>query len=257
MNSLLKYIELNHGSIPLILSVPHGGELICEEIPTRSSGIRGIDKNTIFLAQDLIRQIQKIYLIRTDKIEKPSFIFCNIARSKIDLNRPIDKAFNQNSTIAKEVYMFYHNAIRNYIAHNIEVYNKSLLLDIHGFETKNRPPGFRDVDIILGTDNLKSLFAKPIKKRKWSNNIRGDIIKKFLELDIPIAPGHPRRREYLLSGGYITKKYGASQIRRSETIQIEFSDRIRFQNIDLKLLVLKSLAKIIFKYFNHSNFLEN
>jgi len=250
MESLNKYIQHKKGTIPLILSVPHGGELKCEEIPTRSIGIRGVDKNTIFLAQDLIQQIKNIYFTRKNRPEIPSFVFSNVARNKIDLNRTIGKAFNQDSPLARKVYVSYHNTLKKFITLNIEVYNKSLLLDIHGFETRSRPRGFRDVDIILGTDNLKSLVGKPIKKSRWSDNVRGDIIKKFLELDIPIAPGHPRRREYVLSGGYITKKYGASQIKNSETIQIEFSDRIRIHNMDLKLIVLKSLAEILFKYFN-------
>ncbi|TFG16453.1 MAG: hypothetical protein EU531_06475 [Promethearchaeota archaeon] len=255
MEDLNNYITHAKGTIPLILSVPHGGELLCEDIPTRTDGILGIDKNTIFLTQDLIQQVKNIYYEKKNQIEKPSFIFCNLPRSKIDLNRPIHKAFDQSSILAKIVYFSYHNTLEKYITHNKANYKKSLLLDIHGFEVKSRPRGFRDVDIILGTDNLKSLYAKPIKKKEWSDNIRGNIIKKFLEQDIAIAPGHPRRREYVLSGGYITKKYGASQIRNSQTIQIEFSDRIRIHNEELKRIVLNSLAEVIFKYFKTSNFL--
>lgn len=252
MENLYQYIQYKQGTIPLILSVPHGGELKCEEIPTRTNGIRGIDKNTIFLAQDLIYHIQNIYSRRMVNKETPSYIFCNITRSNIDLNRPLENAFNQNSILAKKIYFTYHNCLKNYIAHNIDIFNKSLLLDIHGFETKSRPPGYRDVDVVLGTDNLKSLFEKPIKKRDWGDNIRGEIIKKFIELGISIAPGHPRRREYVLSGGYITKIYGASQIKHSKTIQMEFSDRVRNHNRNLKNLILKSLTEILFKYFNQS-----
>jgi N-formylglutamate amidohydrolase len=252
MEDLDKYITYEKGTIPLILSVPHGGDQIYEEIPERSSGILGIDKNTILLTENLIDHIQSVYQDRINKKEKPSFIFCKVTRSKIDLNRPIEKAFNQTSILAKKVYQKYHEILKQYILHNIEIYNKSLLFDIHGFEVRSRPWGFRDVDIILGTNNLKSLFTASVKKKDWKNNIRGEIISKFLELDIPIAPGHQRRREYVLSGGYITKKYGASQLKNSESIQIEFSDRIRNYDGDLKSKVLKSLAEIIFTYFNQS-----
>lgn len=250
MEDLDKYITYEKGTIPLILSVPHGGDQIYEEIPERSSGILGIDKNTILLAENLIDHIQSVYQDRIDKKEKPSFIFCKVTRSKIDLNRPIKNAFNQTSIIAKMIYQRYHEILKKYIFHNIEIFNRSLLFDIHGFEVKSRPQGFRDVDIILGTNNLKSIFDKPVKKKDWNKNIRGEIISKFLDLDIPIAPGHQRRREYVLSGGFITKKYGASQVKNSESIQIEFSDRIRIYNGDLRSRVLKSLAEIVFKYFN-------
>ena len=257
MEDLSKYIIHKKGSMPLILSVPHGGEEICKEIPSRSTGILGIDKNTISLAQELIDHIQNTYRDRNYQIEKPSIIYCNIARNKIDLNRPLEKAFDQSSVLAKNVYLFYHGTLRKYINYNIETFNRSLILDIHGFETKSRPKGFRDVDIIIGTNNLKSLYAKALKKKDWSKNIRGEIVKKFLELEIPIAPGHQRRREYVLSGGYITKKYGASNIKNSQAMQIEFSDRIRIHNENLKTLVLKSLAETIFNEFNSINLLHD
>ncbi len=249
-----KYVSHEKGAIPLILSVPHGGELIYEEIPTRSLGILGIDKKTIQLAQELIQEFQSIYFRKTSENKKPSFVFCNVTRRKIDLNRPIEKAFNHESQLAKYIYHFYHKTIQEYIFHNIEAYNRSLLIDIHGFERNKRPQGFRDVDIILGTDNLKSMYSNSLKKKDLSKNLRGLIVKKFLELNIPIAPGHQRRREYVLSGGYITKKYGASNIPKSQSMQIEFSDRIRLYDNDLRKTVLKTLAEIIFDEFSHFNF---
>ena len=77
MEGLNRYITHKKGTIPLILSVPHGGKLISQEIPTRSRGILGIDKNTILLAQDFIQLIQSIYSRRMNKMGTPSFIFCN------------------------------------------------------------------------------------------------------------------------------------------------------------------------------------
>ncbi|MFX1446453.1 MAG: hypothetical protein ACFFHV_23930, partial [Promethearchaeota archaeon] len=178
---------------------------------------------------------------------KPFYIISKIHRSKIDLNRNKKEAYNQESFFAREIYEFYHNKIKDWIFENLNAYNRSLLIDIHGFEREARPQGFRDVDIILGTDNLKSLFSISIPKRIWEKNIRGNIIRKFLQSNIPIAPGHPRRREYVLSGGYITTQYGASTIPKSQAIQIEFSDRIRIYDIELKQKVLTILTDAIFE----------
>lgn len=250
MEDLSKLIVHTKGTMPLILSVPHGGEFLCDEIPTRLVGICGIDKNTINLAQELVEKIFNVYYKRKEQTQKPSLIFCNVARNKIDLNRPIETAFNNSSKFAKSIYQKYHDTLKKYVIQNIETHGTSLLLDIHGFEAKSRPPGFRDVDLILGTDNLKSLCNTPIKKNEWSNNIRGNIINTFLDLEISIAPGHPGRKEYVLSGGYITQKYGASQIFNSQALQIEFSDRIRVHDEQLKKKVLNSLAEIIFDHFN-------
>jgi N-formylglutamate amidohydrolase len=46
-------IEYNRGSIPLIISVPHGGTTICDHIPRRTNGIHGIDKDTIIFLGEL------------------------------------------------------------------------------------------------------------------------------------------------------------------------------------------------------------
>jgi hypothetical protein len=176
-----------------------------------------------------------------------------VRRSKIDLNRNEHDAFNQNSFLAREIYWFYHNKIEEWILINLNKYNRSLLIDIHGFERNARPQGFRDVDIILGTNNLESLFSNPTKKRNWDKNIRGKIIDGMLKLSIPVAPGHPRRKEYVLTGGYITTQYGASRFLRSQTIQIEFSDRVRLYDKDLKESVIKTLASILFEDLNETN----
>ncbi len=250
MLNLKEYVEFQKGSIPLIISVPHGGALDCKNIPKRLNGILGIDGETIEIARELIERIKTNFKKQNLVIGSPSYIFSKVGRNKIDLNRNEKEAFNSNSVIAKEIYNAYHNKVREFVLSNLKLYNSSLLIDIHGFEKNKRPPGFRDVDIILGTNNLASFFSEPIIKKDWGDNIRGKIIQKFLDLKIPIAPGHPKRKEYVLTGGYITKKYGASQIPQSQAIQIEFSDKIRIQDQVLRELVLNSLAEILVKNIN-------
>lgn len=241
------FIEFGRGDIPLIISVPHGGLLVCDSIPERSNGISGIDKGTIEFSKDLIKHLKRNFKIKASGKNNPSYLISKIRRSQIDLNRDKSVAYVQTSLFAQEIYNFYHNKIKELIHSNLECYNRSLLIDIHGFEKKSRPPGFRDVDVILGTNNLDSLFTESIPKRDWGKNIRGKIIQKCLELNIPIAPGHPRRREYALTGGYITHRYGASHfLAGSKTIQIEFSDKIRIYDKELRELVLTSLAIILF-----------
>lgn len=253
MKEINKYIEFEVGNIPLIISVPHGGLLECDSIPQRTEGVLGIDRGTVDLAKNLIKQISIEFDSGKEGFKTPFNIISKVRRNKIDLNRSEHEAFNQNSFIAKEIYRFYHNKIEELILTNLNKYNRSLLIDIHGFERDARPQGFRDVDIILGTNNLESLFSKPIKKRDWDKNVRGRIIKKMLELGIPVAPGHPRRKEYVLTGGYITTQYGASRFLQSQTIQIEFSDRVRLYDKNLKERVINTLAHILFEDWHESN----
>lgn len=241
------YLEFQKGTIPLIISVPHGGTLECENIPKRSHGILGIDGKTVEIAKKLMGLIRANFREQNLESKFPSYIISKVRRSKIDLNRNEAEAFNPSSIIAREIYISYHNKLREFVIDNLNFFSRSLLIDIHGFEKEKRPPGFRDVDIIIGTNNYESLFSKPTLRKDLGNNIRGKIIQKFIDLEIPIAPGHPKRKEYVLTGGYITKKYGASQIHNSQALQMEFSDRIRIKDHKLRELVLNALANILVK----------
>ncbi len=247
MSLIDNLIRFERGTIPLIISVPHGGKLECESIPERVKGVLGIDKSTIKLAQNLISHIKKISKLHTSIEKSPSYIISHIRRSKIDLNRKEGEAFNTSSTLAKDLYQLYHKTLKSLILENLRSFNQSLLIDIHGFEKKNRPSGFRDVELIFGTNNLESFYSETLPKKSLDSNLRGNLINKFLELNIPIAPGHPKRKEYVLTGGYITKQYGASHIPKSKAIQIEFSDRVRLFDKDLRNVVLLTLAEIFFK----------
>ncbi len=245
MNVLSKFVDFKKGDIPLILSIPHGGSMEDINIPKRESGILGIDVNTIELAFQMISEIKKITKENLSIVKEPSYILLKVHRSIIDLNREEEEAFNEKSQLARDIYYFYLNSLKELIYSNVEQFNHSFLIDIHGFEKEKRPSGYRDVEIVIGTNNLKSLFQMEIPKKDWSKNIRGRIIKRIIDLGIEIAPGHPRRKEYVLTGGLITQKYGASQIPKSQAIQLEFSDTIRYKDVDLREKVLKTLADII------------
>jgi len=244
------YFNYERGTIPLLISVPHGGSFKVENIPDRASGIYGVDKETVSLAFDLIENINKVFQFNSKNVKSPSYIISKVERLKIDFNRKESEAFHKKSSLAKEIYQFYHSKINELISYNLNEFKRSLLIDIHGFERAKRPKGFRDVELVLGTKNLETMFKDKISKQDRGKNFRGKIVKKFNELNIPIAPGHPRRREYVLTGGYIVQKYGASRIKNSQAIQIEFSDTIRLYDEKLREKTLNSLAQLFFEEFN-------
>jgi N-formylglutamate amidohydrolase len=241
------YIEFSKGNIPIILSVPHGGILEVERIPDRKHGIKGIDKNTIEIARNLIEIIRQK---SGTALKVPSYVFCNVARIKVDINRPKSKAFAKNSELAGSIYLDYHQRLKELIFSNLNSFNKSLLVDIHGFETERRPHGFRDVDIIIGTNNLESIVRNKIPKRDWGKNIRGRMIKSFIQKGINTAPGHHLRREFVLKGGFITQSYGFSQIENSQALQIELSDRVRILDKNLRAEVLQILGEVLYREIN-------
>ena len=244
------YFECRRGTIPLILSVPHGGTTKFDNIPDRINGIHGVDKDTVRLAFGLIENINKLFQLTSKDIRTPSYIISKIKRVKIDFNRKESEAFHVKSSLAREIYQSYHNKIQELIFFNLNKFKRSLLIDIHGFEKIKRPKGFRDVELVLGTNNLESMFPNKLPKKDWGKNFRGKIVRKFNDLNIPIAPGHHNRKEYVLTGGYIIQKYGASRIEDSQAIQIEFSDTIRLYDEELREKTLNSLAQLFIEEFN-------
>ncbi|MHA1479626.1 MAG: hypothetical protein ACTSPU_15640, partial [Promethearchaeota archaeon] len=98
------YIEHCQGSIPLIISVPHGGSLMVERIPDRVEGIHGIDRNTVNIACSLRKKISKLFGLNQENTKVPSYIISKVHRIKIDFNRKPSKAFNKESNMAKKLY---------------------------------------------------------------------------------------------------------------------------------------------------------
>lgn len=244
------FIECRRGTIPLIFSVPHGGSTNFDNIPDRTDGILGIDKDTVNLTLDLIENINELFQQTKNDIKTPSYILSKIKREKIDFNRKELEAFYLGSNLARKVYHYYHNQVQELISYNLNKFKRSLLIDVHGFEKSKRPKGYRDVELVLGTNNLESMFPYRLAKKEWGKNFRGKIIRKFNELNIPIAPAYHTRKEYVLTGGYIIQKYGASRIKNSQAIQIEFSDKIRLYDDELREKTLNSLAQLFFEEFS-------
>ena len=241
------YVECRKGTIPLIFSVPHGGTTNFDTIPDRTGGIHGVDKDTVKLAFELVENITSLFQRTFKDIRTPSYVISKIKRVKIDFNRKESEAFFFKSNVAREIYQYYHSKIQELISYNLNKFKRSLLIDIHGFEKSKRPNGFRDVELVLGTNNLESMFPNKLPKKEWGKNFRGKIVRTFNELNIQIAPGHHARKEYVLTGGYIIQKYGASRIKNSQAIQIEFSDTIRLHDDQLREKTLKSLAQLFFE----------
>ncbi|MHA1195082.1 MAG: hypothetical protein ACTSRH_03810 [Promethearchaeota archaeon] len=242
-----EYFDYFQGDLPIIFSVPHGGDFLSNNIPSRKEGILGIDINTIQLTNLIIKKLIMLFENEGSVYKNPSWIMSKIHRSKIDFNRDEKNAYFSGSKLAKQLYDFYHGKLLEFIKYNLNEFSFSLLFDIHGFDKKDIPFNFPIVDIVIGTNNMQTIIGYNTRRFEWKNTIRGKIIKLFLKEGIKIAPNKPVRREYVLTGGYIVNKYGAMNIKNSMTIQIEFSDDVRMNNLLLKEKVISILADAIYQ----------
>src|SRR5262245_29959473 len=86
------YIEYIAGNAPVILTAPHGGDLLPASIPDRTAARCGgsatttTDLNTI----DLVRAMQARYFARFGQY--PHVVIAHIARRKLDANRTAPEA---------------------------------------------------------------------------------------------------------------------------------------------------------------------
>lgn len=100
------YTEYDKGTLPIIISVPHGGSLTPSTIPDRTCNSPTLvtDGYTISLA----RQIDSSLFNLTGK--HPHIIYCNLKRTKIDCNREIIEGACGNAE-AIQAWNEFHNFI--------------------------------------------------------------------------------------------------------------------------------------------------
>ncbi|MEO9570451.1 MAG: T9SS type A sorting domain-containing protein [Polaribacter sp.] len=124
-NSSKKYIEYIPGTMPVIISAPHGGTLTGSELSTRSCGTGEMDDNTDIL----IREIQKKCYEQFGVY--PYIIINNLRRNKLDPNRNESVATCDNSS-AKPYFDAYHGFIDNASIDISSKFGKGLYIDLHG-----------------------------------------------------------------------------------------------------------------------------
>jgi N-formylglutamate amidohydrolase len=122
------YVEYQVGNLPIVISVPHGGDLTPTSIPTRTCNNPETvtDSYTIETAE----QIKAALFSATGCY--PHVIICNLKRTKLDCNRNLADATCDNSQ-AMTAWNEYHNFItmaQN--TANLRYNNKILFIDLHG-----------------------------------------------------------------------------------------------------------------------------
>jgi len=122
------YIEYHTGTLPIIISVPHGGLVAPAGIPNRTCNnpTNGTDTNTIELA----KQIDSSFLRMTGC--RPHIIYCNLRRTKIDCNRNIADGACGNAE-AEIAWTEFHQFIETAQQTAQAAYdNKAIYFDLHG-----------------------------------------------------------------------------------------------------------------------------
>lgn len=203
------------GSLPIILSAPHGGKESLPKVPDRlgldaEKFVTVRDTGTLELAQKLAKQIEKEFGA------KPYLIAAKFERKQVDANRPARDAYE--SDFAKPYYDAYHQALKEATREVREVWGRGLLLDLHGQAAKADT-------IFRGTQNLKTLTN--LRDRFGEKAITGPdsllgAMKDLGYTSFPL-PDQPAKtpENPKFNGGYIVVTYGSDSGTNIDAIQLE------------------------------------
>ena len=215
------FLTLWAGTLPIILSAPHGGRHAIPKIPERRGiGIKhfvaGRDSNTDDLALGVALKLQ-------DQLgEKPFLVIAHFERKFLDANRSRESAYESEE--AKPYYDAYHRALLNGCERVRKEWGWGLLLDIHG-------QGSHSEVIFRGTHNGQSVFQ--LTKRFGSGALTGSksVLGQMAQRGYKVLPGNnTNEREERYVGGYIIQTYGSHQGTDIDAIQLEFGTRLRSQS---------------------------
>jgi N-formylglutamate amidohydrolase len=219
---LKKFITIETGTIPVIISAPHGGTLKLDGVPERQGGdtiaqfttVR--DVNTDLLAKHLAAALEK----RLGS--KPFLVVAHFSRKYVDANRPGTGAYE--SPGAKPVYEAYHEALAKACKKVKEKHGAGLLIDVHGQAVQ------RDA-IFRGTLNGKS--TKLLTERFGPQAITGPFgFQGMLEARgytiLPLAKSNEKETKF--TGGYIVQTYGSHTGYGIDAIQLEFGGNYSNRN---------------------------
>ncbi|MFO0814349.1 MAG: N-formylglutamate amidohydrolase [Gemmatales bacterium] len=217
-----KLITIEPGSIPVIISAPHGGSLPLTGIPERKGGddvaqfttVRDI--NTDLLAKKLAAALE------SRLGGKPHVVIAHFSRKYIDANRPAKGAFE--SAGAKPLYDTYHAALAKACKEVKEKHGSGLLIDVHG-------QAVRSDAIFRGTQNGKTttLLTQRFGKNALTgpNGFQGMLEARGYTM---LPPSQSDEKETKFNGGYIVQTYGSHTAYGIDAIQMEFGGQYSGRN---------------------------
>jgi len=226
------YTEYFPGQLPLVLSAPHGGDLTPAEIPDRSYGTTGQDRNT----RDLALRIREA--IRAQTGLYPHIIVSHLHRIKLDPNREIVEAA-QGDQESERAWWEFQTFIDEATQLVEDAHGKGLYIDLHGHghEIQRLELGYllsssdlaNTDEVLSGTSfiNKSSFRALGLEPGvDFADLIRGpqSLGAIFEARGVPAVPSQDQPdlgNNPFFSGGYNTARHGSRDGGSVSGVQIE------------------------------------
>jgi hypothetical protein len=225
------YAEYRPGTLPVILSAPHGGGLEPGEIPVRSGGVQTRDLNTTDLTERMAAALEARFGAR------PHVVLFHLHRRMVDANREIREAA-EGHPLGEHAWHEFQGMIAHAHARVVAEHGNGLYLDIHGHgHTIQRlelgylhsAAALRQSDEELSTlasvSSLRALTARsgaPLAALVRGPTALGTLLAQGGFPSVPSAEDPaPLEGEPYFSGGYNTLRWGSRTAGTIDGIQIE------------------------------------
>ena len=225
--ALADLVLVQQGSMPVILTAPHGGRAAIPTAEPRRAqdgtpgpwgGVHtGADASTDVLASGIAAELSKL------TGQDPYLVVAKFARKYIDANRPPELGLDDPRV--RPYYDYYHRSIRRFIDEVRAKYPAGLLIDVHGQG--------KDPDVVMrGTINGRTV--QRLMQRRGVDAVTGprgvfgqleaNGFKVFPRNEVP-PRGTSEDAGY--KGGYTVFTYGSHNRDGIDAVQMEFGNRYR------------------------------
>ena len=214
-------VLVQKGTLPIIVSAPHGGRIAVPGVPERvGKGLTNFqtvrDDHTAELAEDLAAEVEK------QLTGKPWLIVARFDRKYLDANRAAEEGYE--SVKARPVYDAYHTALATACKGVKEKFGRGLLLDIHG------QGEFKDA-ICRGTRNGKTVTLLLDRDGRHAlvgrRSVLGHLQRNGYRV-LPSCDAEADAREVpKFNGGYVVDTYGSHTGYAIDAIMLEIGSSLR------------------------------
>lgn len=214
-------VSIQKGTLPIIVSAPHGGKTPLPDVPLRiGKDVKMFaivrDANTDLLAEKFVAEIEK------QLGGKVWFAIARCERKYVDFNRSREAAYENDK--AKPAYDAYHDALDAACKEVKKTHGAGLLLDIHG-------QGSFEGQICRGTQNGKSVTLMLQRHGRAAltgkNSVFGRMEKAGYKVMPPCDAKDDAKEESKFNGGYMVQNYGSHTGYGIDVLQLEFGTHLR------------------------------
>ena len=267
------YIQVLPGNMPLVISIPHGGYLLPDEIPERPCA--DCAKHQDIFTIEIGLAVRNLIFKKTGFY--PYVIINNLHRTRLDPNRNISEAANGNKN-AELAWNEFQSSIDSANAQLTKKFGKGLYIDLHGHrhaiercelgyllssEELQLENDLLNSESFAEYSSIRNLIGHNKNSFTYAELVRGKYCLGALleEKGYPCVPSlkhpFPKPDEPYFSGGYNTTRHGSSSGGTIDGIQIELDEALRSDPrrreqlaIDLSSVLVDFLKIHYFPIFN-------